>query len=43
MSIDTLGFTCGMEGLRLRDNMTCFSVKLVDALERSTYTLVNSP
>ena len=43
MSIDTLGFTSGMEGLRLRGSMTYFRVKLVDALERSTYTLVNSP
>ena len=39
-SRDTLGFTCGMEGLRLRGNMTCFKVKLVDARERSTCTLV---
>ena len=31
MSSDTLGFTCGVEGLRPRGNMTYFKVKLFDA------------
>ena len=43
MSRETLGFICGMEGLKPRGNMTCFRVNLVDARERLTYTLVNSP
>ena len=41
MSRDTLGFTCGMECLRPRGNIIYFKVKLVNAQERLTCTLVN--
>ena len=43
MRRDTFGFTCGMEGLRPRGNMTCFRVKFVDAQGRSTCTLLILP
>ena len=43
MSKDTLCFTCGMEGLGPRGNMTYFRAKLVDARERFTCTLLISP